>query len=105
MDSDPSLDGAGHSHRNMPDLSTAIFTTLLVILLTTLASQVAGMSMARAWQACYSRLRLLILTKFPQRNGRSRSRSLSNAAQVQVSHLFIHPGKCSFPLLSFLLLI
>jgi hypothetical protein len=93
MDSDPSLDGAENSNRNMPDMSTALLTALLVILLTTLVSRVAGMSMARAWQACYSRLRLLIMTKLPERNGRSRSRSLSNASQVQVSHLFIHPGK------------
>jgi hypothetical protein len=78
---------------NMPDMSTALLTALLVILLTTLVAHVTGSTMARACQACFSRLRLRIMTKLPERNGRSRSRSLSNASQVQVSHLFIHPGK------------
>jgi hypothetical protein len=78
-----------------PAMSTALIgTAVLVVLFTMLVLQVKPI--ARAATASFSRLRLLIMTnvQLPERRrgGRPRSRSLSNSAMVQVSHLFIHPG-------------
>jgi hypothetical protein len=95
-----------------PAMSTALIgTAVLVILFTTLVLQVKPI--ARACQASFSRLRLLIMTNVhvPEIRGRGggggggrpRPRSLSNPSLVQVSHLFIHPGtsmlsrSCSIP--------
>jgi hypothetical protein len=77
-----------------PAMSTALIgTAVLVVLFTTLVLQIKPVH--RAVTASFSRLRLLIMTNvhIPERRPRSRSRSLSNQSLVQVSHLFIHPGK------------
>jgi hypothetical protein len=82
------------SSADKPAMSTALIgTAVLVVLFTTLVLQIKPVH--RAVTASFSRLRLLIMTNvhIPERRPRSRSRSLSNQSLVQVSHLFIHPGK------------